>query len=382
MYEQDVLAANIKKYRIKTGYTQAELADKLFVSTQAISKWERGQSLPDLSNLCTLSDIFKISVDKLIGNVKEKSDQKVFVGIDGGGTKTEFLLFSEDGHILYREVFGASNPNVTGGEKCLEVLKSGIDTMLGIHSEVDGVFCGIAGCSSADNKKLIYDFFKKTFPALKVNINSDIVNVMCSVPELDECIAAICGTGFSVFANVNDDIHRIGGWGYLLGKNGSGFDIGRDALSAVLAYEDGFGEKTIITDLVYAKLGTTVWESVPKIYEVGNSFIASFAPIVFKAYENGDEIAKKILDENAKSVAYLIEQAVAIYDCGKNVILSGGLCNNDDIYRNLIREKLDSRINLIVPNLPQIYGACVKCCKLYGNFSDKFTKNFKNDYVF
>lgn len=380
MYEQDVLAANIKKYRIKTGYTQSALAEKLFVSTQAISKWERGQSLPDLSNLCTLAEIFKISVDKLIGNLGDKSGKKVFLGIDGGGTKTEFLLFLEDGHILNRLILDGSNPNVTGGEKCLKVLQTGIDTMLEFHSEVDGVFCGIAGGSSNDNKKLIYDFFKKTYPGLKVNIDSDIINVMCSVPELDDCIAAICGTGFSVFANTGNNIHRIGGWGYLLGKNGSGFDIGRDALNAVLAYEDGFGEKTIITDLVQTKLGTTVWESVPKIYEGGNSFIASFATIVFKAYEKGDKISKRILEENAKSVAYFIERAVEIYNCGGNVILSGGLCNNDAIYRDLIREKLDSKINLIIPKLPQIYGACVKCCKLFGDFSERFTENFTHDY--
>ena len=89
------MAENIKTYRNKRGLNQYEFAEKLGISPQAVSKWECGQSCPSIENLCVISEILDVSIDTLIG---ENSDsEKMMIGIDGGGTKTEFVLFSERG---------------------------------------------------------------------------------------------------------------------------------------------------------------------------------------------------------------------------------------------------------------------------------------------
>ena len=103
MFDPEVLAANIKKCRMKLGLTQQELAEKMYVSSQAISKWESGQSVPDLANLTLLSDIFFTSVDKIIDH-KLSYGGKVFLGIDGGSAKTEFALIYEDGRVINKLV--------------------------------------------------------------------------------------------------------------------------------------------------------------------------------------------------------------------------------------------------------------------------------------
>lgn len=56
----------LKMYRQKNGYTQRDVADKLYVSTQAVSKWENGQAMPSIDNLLGLSDLYGISLDELI----------------------------------------------------------------------------------------------------------------------------------------------------------------------------------------------------------------------------------------------------------------------------------------------------------------------------
>ena len=56
------LGKNIRKYRKRKNMTQAELAEKILVSPQNVSKWENGNSLPDVPSLCMLSDVLDISI--------------------------------------------------------------------------------------------------------------------------------------------------------------------------------------------------------------------------------------------------------------------------------------------------------------------------------
>ncbi len=380
MFRADVLTVNIKKSRINMGYTQSELAEKLFVSSQAISKWESGQNVPDLENLCALAEIFGTSVDKLLGNDITDGKDKILIGIDGGATKTEFLLFTESGKVINRVILEGSNPNACGMDKTFSVLKAGIDGFLSAYPEVAGIFVGMSGYFSGNNSEAINKFLKKTYPLLNVTASSDISNVIASATDLDKCVAVICGTGFCVFAYENDNLSRAGGWGYLLDCMGGGFDIGREALRAALAVEDGFGKDTVLKEMVEKKIGGKIWDNISEVYKKGDSFIASFAPIVFEAYKIGDEVAAEIIDKNAEYIAKLVKFAIQKYDCGNNVVIAGSLVSKSDILLNAVKEKLGKDMNTIVPTLPQIYGACIKCCRLFGNVKENFFENFKASY--
>ena len=72
MFKADKLATNIKKSRMSMGLTQTELAEKLFISSQAISKWECGDGYPDITLLPTIANFFEVTVDELIGNDETK----------------------------------------------------------------------------------------------------------------------------------------------------------------------------------------------------------------------------------------------------------------------------------------------------------------------
>lgn len=65
-----LLGTNIKALRIKHGFSQKDLASKLGISIQAVSKWERGKSAPDIMFLPNLSEIFKCSIDDLFLEIK------------------------------------------------------------------------------------------------------------------------------------------------------------------------------------------------------------------------------------------------------------------------------------------------------------------------
>ena len=102
----------LRDLRSEARLTQAEVADHLSITPQTVSKWERGLSAPDLDNLIELSRLCGVSLDRLL--LADDHAARLFAAIDGGGTKTEFVLFSEDGHILRRNLRGSTNPNTVG----------------------------------------------------------------------------------------------------------------------------------------------------------------------------------------------------------------------------------------------------------------------------
>lgn len=380
MFRPEVLASNIKKYRIRKGITQPELAEQLFVSSQAISKWECAQSVPDLPNLWKLSNFLEVSVDKLLGNYPYSDGSKCLIGIDGGATKTEFALFTEEGRIIERVLLEGCNPNVCGLERTCAILKKGVDTLLNVCSDVSGLFAGMAGYMSGDHAQKLQAYFAQTYPALQVSMGSDIWNVITSGGGGDDCIAVICGTGFVIYANKKEELKRVGGWGYLLDNKGSGCDLGRDCLRVALAQYDGFGPKTMLYDMVEEKLEGDIWKNISKIYAGGNSFIASFAPLVLEAYHRGDRQAALILEENTNRIAELVNYTAKAYECGPEVIISGGLLDHDSTMTDMVASKLLPRLRIIKPSLPQIYGACARSCKLFGEMRDGFRERFEENY--
>ena len=364
MFNPQALSANIKMYRKAKGISQNALASALSISPQSVSKWECGASVPDIENLCMISEILDVPLDVLLALSKE--NKKIMIGIDGGGTKTEFIMFTEDGVILERYMGGTCNPNIIGTEACAEMLIGGINTLLTVNSNVCGVYVGSAGFLLGNNAPTVRNALKLRYPHMKIKCNTDILNVVATATDAENCIAAICGTGSSVLVKEGEKLTVLGGWGYLLSKAGSGFDIGRDALHYASMDLDGMCEHTLITDIIKSKVGDTVTDIVAKVYKNDTSYVASMSTAVFEAYQNGDETAKKILHENAKSLADIINHAAKNYNCGNRLILSGGIVTKNEAFVDIIKKYLNKQLSLTIPQLPQTIGACILCAQNCG----------------
>ena len=378
MFNPQVLSANIKMYRTAKGISQNALANALSISPQSVSKWECGTSVPDIGNLCMICDVLGVSLDLLLGNTN--NDKKVMIGIDGGGTKTEFILFNENGVILERHMAGICNPNVIGTEACVNMLVSGINTLLTVNSNVVGVYVGSAGFLLGNNAPVVRNALKLRYPHMKIKCNTDILNAVATATDAENCIAAICGTGSSVLVKEGEKLTLLGGWGYLLCKAGSGFDIGRDALHYAAMDLDGMCEHTLITPLVKSKVGETVTDIVEKVYKNDTSYVASMSSVVFEAFQNGDKTAEHILNENAKSLAKIINHAAANYKCGNNLILSGGIVSKNESFVEIIKKYLDKNLILTIPKLPQSIGACILCAQNCGVNTDGLGETLFKQY--
>ncbi|MCH5206958.1 MAG: helix-turn-helix domain-containing protein [Oscillospiraceae bacterium] len=96
---------NLKLYRKQNGYTQEQVAEKLGVSRQAVAKWERGESVPDIENVIALADMYEVTVDSLVRNMTsledKRSDKKHMFGVTRVNDKGQITLPKK-----CRDIFG------------------------------------------------------------------------------------------------------------------------------------------------------------------------------------------------------------------------------------------------------------------------------------
>lgn len=380
MFEATIFAANLRNARKQRNLSQTELARQLFVSTQAVSKWERGEAVPDVTHICRLAQLFGLSTDRLLG--VQPTAEPALIAVDGGGTKTEFLLFTPAGKVVKRILLPGANPNSAGLADCCATLRQGIDALLQEGYGVQAVFIGCAGMASGGHGAAAEAALRKAYPQLKLQCRSDILNILSMAADPDNAIAVICGTGSVVYATCNGQLQRFGGGGWRLETLGSGYDMGRSALLAALEHRDGTGTETALTDLVEQRLGCTVWDGVGKISSESNAFLAAFAPLVVQCWQQGDPVATAIAEENLDRIAHLVTVAASHSPKAQQVALGGSLLTESDAFRRGLQARLPASLQAESVAYPPIWGACLQCARLAGlpqPDADEFMDSYKED---
>ena len=362
--------SNLRYYREERGLTQKQLADKVGYTEKSVSKWENGGGMPTMETLLQLSALFNVSLDEL---VLKRTTCNYFLGIDGGGTKTAFKLVDENGLTVSEVYKGACNPNDIGIENVLSLLKDGINEVCkGIAFSSVTMFAGIAGGGlTGDNAQILSNFFSK-FGFFAFCNGSDIENLV-ALSDYDKCILVIMGTGFIVYAIDGPVRKRIAGWGQFFDDGGSGYSIGKDAITAVLTEGDGSGEKTRLTELLEKRLGESAEKHLAKFYQGGKRYIASFADLVFEAAKNGDKVASEILENNMKFVAHRINTAAEVLKNKTDlpVLFSGGISSKTDVLFPLIEKHLTGNCFLNRFENEPVDGALRRAKKIFETKGEK-----------
>lgn len=359
MFDPSHFTRKLKKYRKERGITQNELAERLGVTAQSISKWERGESLPDIVHLSELAGILRVPADALLH--ESSPSEPTFIAIDSG-LRTKFVLIDQRGRVLNSVVLGESKPGKLGVETAFSVVRQGIDLLRPNEMNVQGIFLR-GGSFDGEELRLL---LKREYPNIRVGCDRGILSLMAysSCPEC--CLAVSSGGSCVVYGNDHGTLRQTGGAGYLFQRSGSVYDIGRDALSAALADRDGRGKDTVLTRMVEDMLGGHVWDRLDRLYLEEPTYIMGFAPTVARACREGDEVARDILEQNSQTLAELIHAARKKTPAAHHVLLSGSAFTTNDTYFDMLKQKLDP--DLIVERLtwPAIWGACLQCVKMCG----------------
>ncbi len=375
MYSSAQLGKNIRKIRTERKMTQAELAARLHITAQNISKWENSLCMPDVNNLCLLASALGVTPDRLLG---KSEDAEAMIAVDGGGTKTEFCLFTKSGEVLARAVLGSTNPNAVGIDTTTKLLGEGIDELLLRANTVTSVFAGISGCGIEKNGRPVREFLEKRYPDKKILVGGDIPNIIYSEDYYDECLVAIMGTGSVIAVKSNGNITRVGGWGYLFDEGFSGYGLGRDAITAALAEQDGLGAPTLITEILQSRLGESIVDGISLLYKEPCDKIAALSSAVFDAYDGGDAVAYRIIERRIGHLISSLLRAAELHGGGRHVVIAGGLSKRRDVLEKFL---VGVPFEFHFPTLPPIYGACRYCAIKNGGLLENFEESFKNSYT-
>ena len=302
--------------------------------------------------------------------------EKYFIGADGGGTKTQFVLCGGDGKVLAQIKSGCSNPINVGVKHCADVLQEGISVLLAQLPAMARcmVFAGIAGAASGNYGVEIAALIPEN-EKYKLYVGSDIVNALNAAFGFEDGLAVIGGTGSACYVRKGNAYCRVGGGGWRLDRGGSGYAIAVRAFDAVLRETDGRGTKTCLSAAVAEKYGAFP-ENLSKVYDLSVEEVASFAKYVFQGYEQKDEVCASILQETAAYMAELVKTGFRVTALKeRRAALVGGLFQDGPLLSMLSAKLPDC--NFFVANRPAVLGAALEAVRLGGEKTEKeFAKNF------
>ncbi len=274
------------------------------------------------------------------------------LGIDGGGTGTVALLADgTSGAILGRGEGGPSNIQGVGVEAALQSLDDAIDRAFATadrpRSTVAAVCLGLAGIDRQEGLDIIRGWAARVRLADKVLVANDATLLLAAGTPAGWGLAVIAGTGSIAFVKTpTGELGRCGGWGYLMGDEGSAYRIAVQGLRTACRAFDGIGPATSLTaGFVGAMNVNEPPDFIPAVYRGtwDRAAIAGLAPVVLEAAERGDSIAGQIVREEATELARTAAGAVranGLPTTDLPVALAGGVITLNENYRRLFLQAL------------------------------------------
>ena len=253
--------------------------------------------------------------------------------------------------MLGRGASGPSNIQAVGVEAALRELDAAVagaftDAKRN-RTSVAAACLGLAGVDLTEGLDIIRGWADTVSLSAKISVANDATLLFAAGTPDGWGLAIICGTGSIAFTlDRNGKDGRAGGWGYLLGDEGSAWLVALSGLRAACRAADGAGPKTKLLDAFLAKLGTTdPRDFIPAVYRGvwDRAAIAGLAPLVVECAEAGDDVAHRLVVNQVTELARTAFTAVesnGLPKLGLPVAVAGGLIVRSAFYRGLFVEAL------------------------------------------
>ena len=303
--------------------------------------------------------------------------QRLFLGVDGGQSSTIALVGDESGRVVG---FGSGGPcnhvKAEGGrEKFVRAIReclSGACSQAGLDAAGVRFASACLGFSGgpADKEAILAEILA----ADKLSVTTDYAIALAGATAGAPGVITIAGTGSIAFGrNGAGRTARAGGWGYILGDEGGGYDIVRQALRAALRHEEGWGPPTaLLAALLDATGASTANDLAHRFYttDYPRPRIASYATLVAEAAARGDPVARTVLENAARVLAELAAAVrVQLFEEGEIVTVAhvGGVFRNEmllDRFRMLV--ELEDGNRCVAPAHGPAAGALIEAYRAAG----------------
>jgi N-acetylglucosamine kinase-like BadF-type ATPase len=311
---------------------------------------------------------------------------ELFLGIDGGGTKTLAAIVAADGTLLGTGLDGPSNYNAADRKTVRRNIEAAVDNarrQAGLaHAPFTGAFLGLAGLVSSYDRAVGQDIAValNLAPTEAIGVDHDCRIALAGGLSGRPGIVLIAGTGSSVFGvNEHGDSWRSGGWGRLMSDEGSSYWLGVEALRAAVSAFDGRAEPTALVELVLGHFGIAEMNDVMHhVYVPGltKTEVAALAPLVIGATRDGDAKALDIITRGMTDLAdcvVAVALKLGLGDRHLEMVAVGGLLHAGEIVEAPLHQAVAARLpdlRWVAPEMPPVAGACLlamqNCGRLIG----------------
>jgi N-acetylglucosamine kinase len=290
------------------------------------------------------------------------------IGIDGGGTKTIGILATEAGQLLAQVQSGPANYHVVGETQTQTVLESVVGKLCeqaGVSRTSPIRFClGMAGLGRIADQQVIGRICDELGIRENRILTHDAHVALIGGTEKHEGVIIISGTGAIVYGiNADGKEARASGWGYLLGDEGSGYDIAIQGLRAVARAADGRDDQTELTNPILNRLGLNEPnELIRWVHAASRDAIANLAEIVFDTAQTMDSIAERIVDNASDELVRAAGSVIGQLEFTEpfDVVLSGGNLIHQPMFADKLRRRfteIQPEASVLLPKHEPAYGA-------------------------
>lgn len=290
-------------------------------------------------------------------------DDIVYVGVDAGGTRTRLVLADAQGALLGAAEGGPGNYQVVGPGALGELIGDLLEKA-GPTQTPDVLCAGVAGAGRLPEQEALRAELESRELARTVRIVSDARAALEGAHRGQAGVVCIAGTG-SIVIGCNAQGHeaRAGGWGPLLGDEGSAHSLVMQAIRGVLRAVDGSGPQTKLQVDLLAALGLEDWqELIQAIYGGGltRDRIAEACPVVFAAAHNQDDVALRVVQTGMADLGAQIAAVAHRLELDPPVAVAcmGGVFHEQDLLQTwLQRGASDTELAFVAPRFEARFGA-------------------------
>lgn len=255
----------------------------------------------------------------------------LFLGLDGGGTKTAALLIDSSGQILGRGSAGGSNYHSVGMDTAFASVKQAVDEALQGRTPDAACFCMAGGDLPHDFDNLNAKMESLNLGA-PLTIHNDVLGALRAGSRFPYGVAVVCGTSYNAAGISREgEEFRLPALGPPSGDIAGARRLATRALGAAFRAWDGRGEPTLLADMVLKALDAPDFPTVASRWgqgEISDDLLKSLAPLVFDASEAGDALARQFVYEQALELgnsANAMLRKVNLVDSDCDVVLGGSV---------------------------------------------------------
>ncbi|WP_020104165.1 BadF/BadG/BcrA/BcrD ATPase family protein [Mycobacterium sp. 360MFTsu5.1] len=263
------------------------------------------------------------------------------IGLDIGGSKTQAVRV-ENGTVVAEALAGSANISSVGVEEAGRQLDV-ILHRLGAKG-IQAVCAGAAGVETPAGEARLRDLLAQRLPCARVRVVHDSQLILAAAGVRDG-IAVISGTGSVAFGRRGGQQSRTGGWGYLLGDEGSGYWVAREAVRRSIARIDRGAPADRLGQQLAADCGLQFpGQLLDHFYDQPDRrYWAGRARVVFELASDGDRVSRQIVDEAGTALAQLAVSVGTRLDFTGPVVLAGGLAVHQPALQKVVRQRLIER---------------------------------------